>query len=292
MVRGGRTNLATLVGSTGVSSTVDGDQTPVAETPAGQGLEIALADLAENPRNPREVVDVDDLESIKEMQLQPALGVSRSAYLKLWPEDEPGLEAAKVVVVMGNRRLRACATYGRPTLDVVVKDEVASSRATFRAAALRENVERENLDVIEEAKAVDRLIDDAGSAMKAAEELGKTAAWVSQRRALLKLTPELQQKLRAGELAIRVARNLAQVPMEQQVARWQTQLAKQHSPVDDSTKHEPKTSSPVGISQIAKAFKRWDAKPGTLASALVAHLDNSEMNELISQLRQLSDNKT
>ncbi|MGW1105723.1 hypothetical protein [Streptomyces sp. NPDC002540] len=45
-----------------------------------------------------------------------------------------------------------------------------------------------------------------GSQGKVAKRLGKTAAWVSQRLALLELTPELQDKVEAGELKVEPAR--------------------------------------------------------------------------------------
>lgn len=292
MARGGRTDFASLAGATGQNSTVDGAAAAAAKTvlpPDPGSLEIPLADLVANPRNPRTFnMNVDDLASIAELQLQPALGVTAAAYLKLWPEDRSRLGSAKYVVVMGNRRLLACEKFGRPGLDIVIKDEVAKDRATFRAAALRENVERENLDVIEEAQAVEDLVADAGSAQKAAEALKKTPPWVSQRRALLKLAPEIQQKLRAGEIAIRVARNLAQVPMEQQVARWQAQLARQQN-VDNGTKSEKKKEpGTIGIAQITKTLKKWDVPPNTLASALYQHLEPDGVDELITQLRQLA----
>lgn len=289
MAKGGRTNFKDLMGATGANSSVDGARASSA-SPERTSLEIPLADVVANPRNPRQHnMNVDDLESIKEMQLQPAVGVSRAAYLKLWPEDESTLGAAKYVVVMGNRRLLACETYGKPVLDTVIKDEIAASRSTFRAAALRENVERENLDVIEEARAVEELVKDAGSAVDAAAELKKTTAWVSQRRALLKLAPDLQEKLRGGELAIRDARKLAQVPMEQQVARWQKQLHKQPKQTDNQS--EETSQSPTvapSVKSITKALKRWDADTGLLAAALFSHLKEEGVGELIDQLQTLA----
>ncbi|MEV0250478.1 ParB N-terminal domain-containing protein [Nocardia sp. NPDC050712] len=293
MARGKRTDLASLVHSTGAHSLVDGWNSPERTShPGGWGEALlnsppatsaALADLVANPRNPREGdQNLEDLASIQEIQLQPALVVTRAAYLKLWPEDEPELGTAKLVVVNGCRRLAAAQKFGRDTLEFVIKDEVAASRAALRTAAIRENVERENLDVIEEARAVEGLVADCGTASAAAVALGKTEAWVSQRRALLKLAPQLQQKLRAGELAIRVARGLAQVPEEQQVARWQAALIK-----TEGEKAERKRPEPIGIDQLAKSFKKWGVGAETLAPALVAHLDRDGVHALIAELRQL-----
>ncbi len=64
------------------------------------------------------------------------------------------------------------------------------------------------------------LVEEFGRADMAAEHLRKSKTWVSQRLGLLKLAPDLQLALRRGDLAIREARALAQVPLEQQVIRW------------------------------------------------------------------------
>ena len=78
----------------------------------------------------------------------------------------------------------------------------------------RENVDRQDFDVIEEARAVEALVSECGTAEEAAKRLHGTGGWVSQRRALLTLAPQLQTALRGGELAIREARQLARIPLE------------------------------------------------------------------------------
>ncbi|WP_280343755.1 ParB/RepB/Spo0J family partition protein [Nocardia neocaledoniensis] len=299
--RGGRANLADLVGSTGKNSTVDGVNAR-ASSPAkgptpevvvnGAPLEIKLEDLVANPLNPREIMDVDDLASIIEIQLQPALIIGREAYLKLWPELESELGDAKYVVINGCRRLEAARKFGRTTLECVRKDEVADSRASLRAASIRENVERENLDVIEEAKAVEALVSDCeGNGARAGQILGKTKMWVSQRRALLKLTPELQAKLRAGELAIREARELGRVPAEEQVARWKAQLEKKEREQAGETSESNTSRRDVDTVKIVKTLKKWDADTTVLASALFVHLDRGGVHELIEQLNQMATSK-
>ena len=150
------------------------------------------------------------------MQLQRAVVVTAKAYQRLYPEDEID---TRYVVINELRRLAAAHKYGRTDLDIVVNDEIARDRVTLISASIAENVDRQDSDVIEEAKA-DRSpgtgVRPGGPRRRAAR---KTPAWVSQRRALLELATELQTALRRGELAIREARNLARVPREEQVAR-------------------------------------------------------------------------
>ncbi|AHK36193.1 hypothetical protein OPAG_09228 [Rhodococcus opacus PD630] len=130
---------------------------------------MPLSELAPNPRNPRDDLgDLSDLVSITGTQLQPALVVTRDAYLRLYPEAEPRIGLARWVVINGCRRLAAAENFGRPILDIVVKDEVAKDRVTLLAAAVIEKVGRRDFDVIEEAQAVELLISECGTAEKAA----------------------------------------------------------------------------------------------------------------------------
>ncbi|RYE41653.1 MAG: peptide transporter [Hyphomicrobiales bacterium] len=283
MARGTRTNLATLAG-------VVGDNSPVDRPPAGgTPTNVPLSELAPNPRNPRDDLgDLSDLVSITGTQLQPALVVTRDAYLGLYPEDETKIGLARWVVINGCRRLAAAENFGRPILDIVVKDEVAKDRVTLLAAAVIENVGRRDFDVIEEAKAVELLISECGTVEKAAMKLAKTKGWISQRRALLRLAPELQTALRNGELAVRTARSLAQVPPESQVQAWAAEKEREHKkPEPDSTpepeNHKP-TRTPVTAAKVTRTFRRLEADPVTLADALVDYLDADGLQSLIHAL--------
>ncbi|MFE2961963.1 ParB/RepB/Spo0J family partition protein [Nocardia tengchongensis] len=279
--RGGtRRSLTELVDAVGDKSPIDGDATnPV---PAGPPTSAPLDELIANPRNPREDLgDLSELESIVKIQLQPALVVTRTAYLGLYPDDEPRLGAARWVVINGCRRLAAARHYGRPDLEFVVKDEVAASRVILLSAAITENVARQGFDVIEEARAIESMVAECGSAEIAARELDRSEGWVSQRRALLKLAPELQAALRRGDLAVRVARTLAKVPLEAQVEKW---LASRDKPAGDSVGHKPKDRGPADPSQIAKALKKFGAEPDTLAEAITDYLDTDQLRKLVDSL--------
>ncbi len=124
-----------------------------------------LSELTANPRNPRDDLgDLDDLASIVDIQLQPAVVVSRTAYQRLYPEDAI---ATRWVVINGCRRLAAAHRYGRADLEIIVKDELARDRITLLTAAISENVDRVDFDVIEEARAVEALARECGSAGEA-----------------------------------------------------------------------------------------------------------------------------
>jgi len=173
------------------------------------------------------------------------------------------------VVINGCRRLAAAHKYGLSDLDIVVNDEVARDRITLISASIAENVDRQDFDVIEEARAVEVLVQECGRGDLAAIRLRKTAAWVSQRRRLLDLAPELQAALRRGELAIREARDLARVPLEHQVARWRATLDNQDkSGEENASGPRPPSRSKV----ISDALKAFEYQPEALADALHSYL--------------------
>ena len=294
MARGGVKTFDGLVEAVGDNSSVDGDARPIGPRPAVT-RSVPLRDLIANPHNPRDSVgDLDELASIAEFQLQPAIVVTRAAFEKLYPETSI---SARWVVVIGNRRLAAAHKFGRSELDVVVKDELARDRATLLTAVISENVDRSGFDVIEEAKAVESLVDEYGSADAAADHLRKSKTWVSQRRALLKLAPALQEATRRGDLAIREARSLARVPLEQQVTRWTAVTDRRGS--GRGTEADGGKSGAEGNGDgggeaasrrsrsISKALHKFDTAPDELAVALRDQLGDSGAKTLVVQLRKL-----
>lgn len=274
MARGQRTDLASLAASVGTKSPVD----RAAPAPAPSAT-APLSDLIANPRNPRDHVgNLEDLASIAEMQLQPALVVTKKAYQRLYPQDSI---SARYVVINGCRRLAAAHKFGRTDLAIVVNDEVARDHVTLISASIAENVDRQDFDVIEEAKAVEALVEACGRADEAAARLHKTQGWVSQRRALLQLDPQLQSALRRGELALREARQLARVPMEQQVARWRSALDKKDGEQPKPSGGKP-APSPARV--ITDAIKQFDSRPEALAEALHSFLGDDGVIKLLDML--------
>ncbi|MDV6309990.1 ParB/RepB/Spo0J family partition protein [Gordonia amicalis] len=280
---GGRVDLSSLASSVGVNSTVD----PTAAVDGIYRSNVRIDELAPNPRNPRsDLGDLADLESIRDRQLQPATAISRSAWLRLYPEDQDVIRDAQYVIVNGCRRLAAARKFGREGLDMVIRDGLAADKATLLWAAIAENLERQDFDVIEEAHAVEAMVAELGSAKAAAERLNRTEGWVSQRRTLLQLDPELQAKLRSGELAVRHARTLAKVPMEEQVAAWQAANEKREKTTEQGEGGSKQARTPEHSSAAMKrALKRFKAEPRTVAIAIREVWPPEDIDALIEQLR-------
>lgn len=244
---GRRTSLASLAGQK--VDDVPGRSDPLL-------LTLPLDKLVPTRFNPRRNFgSEDDLkefgEKLEKRQLQPAVVVSRAAYLKLWPDEAPHVGTASYVIASGERRYRASQAAGRKTLDVVHNEDVAKSRADFLDAVLSENNDREDLDPIERALGIETMVNELGGADQVAEHYGKTKGWVSQQRKLLKLTAELQAIVSSGDMPVRVARDIAGLPASEQQPAWeaeeQRRAAAQRAP---RQKRAPKAPQPEGSSRF------------------------------------------
>ena len=120
-------------------------------------------------------------------------------------------------LVSGERRLRAARMAGLSEVPCIVidVDGVCSSRL-----ALVENLQRRDLDFLEEAMALDRLIHTYDlSQDEAARRIGKSQSAVANKLRLLKLSPRLLDRLRQNGLTERHARALLRLETEEQ--QWE-----------------------------------------------------------------------
>ncbi|MEU4729656.1 ParB/RepB/Spo0J family partition protein [Streptomyces sp. NPDC023588] len=192
-------------------------------------LRVALEALAHNPYNPREELkSVEDLADSLTSRgvIQPLSVVTRKAFLTAHPGQEDRLGQATYVVVDGNRRLAAANLAGLDDVPVHLDDSLAQDADTLLETALTAAVQHENLDPLDEAKALQRLVHVHGSQRAVARALGKSSPWVTQRLALLKLTPELQVAVEERSLPVEIARNVGQLPAQQQQSAVEDALAK------------------------------------------------------------------
>ncbi|MFB7484467.1 ParB/RepB/Spo0J family partition protein [Streptomyces anulatus] len=182
---------------------------------------VGLKELAHNPFNPREeLTEIEETAaSLRERgQIQPVTVVRRATFLRAHPGQEDALGEAQYVVVDGNRRLAAAVAAGLDELRIDVNDALAVTAADILESALIANVHRVDVAPLDQANALQELVGVHGSQGKVAKRLGKTPAWVSQRLALLELTPDLQEKVESGELRVEPARRIGRMPKTEQAA--------------------------------------------------------------------------
>ncbi|WP_433543962.1 ParB/RepB/Spo0J family partition protein (plasmid) [Streptomyces sp. CA-294286] len=190
------------------------------DVPAYELARIRLEEVAPTPLNPRRNFGTDEEmtrfgEELRNTQLAACVAISRAAYLKVWPQHEAAIGDAQYVLINGERRYRCASHVGLEALDFVVRDDLASSREAFIDHLLKENLEREDFDVVERARGVQQLVlvcseeSATGARARAAKRLGRDRSWVTNQLALLELPEELQLMLSAGTLAERDGRMLA-----------------------------------------------------------------------------------
>lgn len=167
----------------------------------GTVTEVAIGEIRPNPLQPRRQFAAASLEelaaSIREHGLLQPVVVSRSP-------------AGGYELIAGERRWRASRLAGLERIPVVLRDAVAD--ADQLALALIENLQREDLTPIEEARAYHHLRAELGLAQEAiAARVGKDRSTVANALRLLQLPLSVQEMVDAGELSAGHARALAGV---------------------------------------------------------------------------------
>lgn len=271
MSTGRRTSLASLAGAT--VEDVPGKSDAIL-------LSVPLGKLHCTRFNPRRNFGTEQElqefgEKLKKEQLQPAVVVSRAAYLKLWPEEADRVGTASYVIANGERRYRASLLVGRNVLEVVHKDDVAASRADFLDAVQSENNDRQDLDPIERAIAIETMVTELGGADQVAAYYGKTKGWVSQQRKLLRLKPVLQNMVSIRLMPVRVARDIAGLPEHAQEEAWAAEIERREQEKEavaalrartGNQPDEPVQQAPVQAARFTAVNQngdRPDPQPGT-----------------------------
>lgn len=165
-------------------------------------LDVAIEQLAPDPGQPRKTFDPDRLEeladSIKEHGLLHPLVVREDGYLDDARE--------RYLLVAGERRYRAAQMAGLTRLPVLVRD---SDEATARFLQVIENVQREGLNPVEEARAYRELMDLRGlSTRDVAAKVGRSQPYVAERLTLL-AHEDVAEAVGAGAVARAVGIEIA-----------------------------------------------------------------------------------
>ncbi len=129
-------------------------------------------------------------------------------------DNTPGAERYEIVA--GERRWRASQLAGLSEVPVLVR-KIPDEQAL--AMALIENIQRENLNPLEEAQGLQRLIDEFGlTHQQAADAVGRSRPAASNLLRLLQLSAPVQELLMTGKLDMGHARALLPLPGAQQIA--------------------------------------------------------------------------
>lgn len=228
---------------------------PGTAAPDGSSVELLpLAKLTPNPFQPRKDFDSEGLEelaaSIREKGILQPILVRR--------------QGESFQIIAGERRFRASQMAGKDTIPALIRDQVTDRE--MREDALIENIIRVQLNAIEEAEAYQELILSCGyTHEQLSDRLGRSRPTITNSLRLLKLHPQIREKVVAGDLSAGHARVLAPLGEDRQLQlgrqavenHWSVRTLEQESGAAAPAKKKPAAKpSPVREDPNTNAFVR------------------------------------
>jgi ParB family chromosome partitioning protein len=175
------------------------------DSPSGNRVrEMPVEALQPNPYQPRQHFAQGELTELAESIRR--YGVLQPVVVRPGPR---GLE-----LVAGERRLRACKMLGLKTIPAVVKELTDQDLAIL---ALVENLQREDLNFLEEAQGYQNLLQEFGFTQEElAQRIGKSQSTIANKIRLLKLSPRVRSFISREIITERHARALLKLAREEQ----------------------------------------------------------------------------
>ena len=207
----------------------------------GGVLEVALEKLLPNPDQPRKHFDHQELEdltnSIREHGiLQPLI---------VMPVDASG----KYILIAGERRLRASELAGLKKVPVIVRDVKDHERM---ALSIVENVQRSDLNPVEEAHAYQRLMDEFNiTQQEVSKRIGKSRSSIANTLRILELPDEVQKAVADAKISLGHAKILASLKSTEEQKNYAMQIIDNRLSVralEQVTKKSRKFAKPKGKS--------------------------------------------
>lgn len=234
--------------------------------------------IARNPNQPRETFPDDHIarlaDSIK------ARGLIQHITLR------PNLaRKGHYIIVAGECRFRAHLLLGVKTIPAIV---VSIDDQEMQLRAIVENLQRRDMNPLEEAKAFKALLDSGFTVQKIVDELGlKSAAIVRQRLDLLDLSPDIQRLVLSGNIAVNIAWGIAQAPQhlqsrlirDIQSGRLRTSEQVKHAGIalrDAASQTDAFGDAPKASPADVVSVSRLETKIETIASMVSAGFKDGE----------------
>lgn len=174
-----------------------GDLAPKTK-PMSEMAEVAISSIEPNPLQPRSAFDEEALQELASSIAQ--LGVIQPITLRRRAD-------GKYTIISGERRWRASQMAGLETLPAYIREV---DDENLHAMALVENIQRQDLNAIEIALGMQRLVEECGLTQEAmAEKVGKKRSTVSNYLRLLSLPSEVQLALKEGMITVGHAKAIA-----------------------------------------------------------------------------------
>ena len=250
------------------------DDAAASAGPGGPGLpaSLLLTDMVPGQYQPRTRMDEGALyelaESIKAQGIMQPILVRQ-----LLNGDKTGANQGKYEIIAGERRFRAARLAGLESVPVLVRDVPDESAA---AMGLIENIQREDLNPLEEAQGLQRLVKEFGlTHEQAAQAVGRSRSAASNLLRLLNLADPVQTMLMAGDLDMGHARALlaldrvSQITAAAQIASKKLSVRETESLVKKLSAEFTLTASPKPKKEKSRDLKRVEEELSDLLAAQV-----------------------
>lgn len=188
-----------------------GETTPLAAPSAQGGIRpLPVEHLTPGPFQPRKIITPDAMAELVESIRQ------RGVLQPILARPDPG-QPDRFQIIAGERRWRASQAAGLHEIPALVRE---LSDTDSMAAALVENLQRQDLNPIEEAEGYQRLLAEFGLTQeRLGDAVGKSRSHVANSMRLLQLPPGVRAELQKGTLTAGHARALLALPDPEQAAR-------------------------------------------------------------------------
>lgn len=258
----------------------------VSVTPKEEVIELKLSELRPNPYQPRKVFDAEKLQelanSIKEHGVFQPIIVKKSI---------KGYE-----IIAGERRYKASQLAGKETIPAIVRDFTDENMMEI---ALLENLQRENLNSIEEATAYQKLL----ASLKVTQEelankLGKSRSHITNMLGLLELPEEVKNLIAEEKITMSHARVLSKMKDKDEIINLANKIvdenlnvraieqASQNPTVEKKHKLKPKVKKESEYKYIEESLSE---KLGTKVKInnkkiLISFTNNNDLNRILEIL--------
>jgi ParB family chromosome partitioning protein len=190
-------------------------------TPKDEIIEVSLDELRPNPYQPRKVFDNEALEELSSSIREH--GVFQPIIIK---KSIKGYE-----IIAGERRVRASKLAGKETIPAIVRDFTDEEMMEI---SLLENLQRENLNPIEEAQAYKSMLDKLGITQEELSiKVGKSRSHITNIVGILRLPEEVQKMIAQEKLTMSHAKILSKLESEEDILDMANRIVNQKLPVHD-----------------------------------------------------------
>ncbi len=255
--------------------------------------EIETGKIMPNPHQPRQRMDEKNLEEL--MDSIKTHGLIQPIVVR------PG-EKGKFEIIAGERRWLACKKLNIKKIPAIIK-EYNDLEAT--AAAIIENIQREDLNAVEEAMAYKKLMEKHGLTQEElSKRLGKSRSFIANMVRLLALNDEVKEMLARGDITVGHARALLSLPGEEVQKKFAYKIADKQVNVRETEEMVKKYLQRTVEKKYNRRdkdiqYKSWEEKlasrlgrkinirkkPDGSGSIVIGFSDNEDLIKLVEQLQ-------